>query len=164
VSGRVDRRELVRQLLATGRIGSQAQLVEALATRGVMVTQATVSRDLASLGAVRGARNGAPRYLLPDDVAERGDPEAPDRLRRLLADLPLAIDEAPPLLVLKTAPGAAHAIASAIDLSFLPGVVGSVAGDDTIFIACRDVESQRRLREHLAAIRGAPPTSNGSPT
>ncbi|HEX2222030.1 MAG TPA: arginine repressor [Candidatus Limnocylindria bacterium] len=156
---RTDRLELVRQLVASGRIQSQGQLVAELARHGMAVTQATVSRDLATLGVVRGARGGTPRYLLPDDIAERGDPDAPDRLRRLLADLPLAIDEAPPLLVLRTAPGAAHAIASALDLSFLPGVVGSVAGDDTIFVACRGRSSLRRLRDHLGSLRTGAPRS-----
>lgn len=152
------RRELVRQLIGSGRIGSQAELVRELESHGVRVTQATVSRDLAALGVVRGAGTGGRRYLLPDDVAERGDPQAPDRLRRLLADLPLAIDEAAPLLVLRTAPGAAHAIASAIDFSFLPGVVGTVAGDDTIFVACRSRDDLRRLRDHLATVRGNLPS------
>jgi transcriptional regulator of arginine metabolism len=100
-------------------------------------------------------RGGTPRYLLPDDVAERTEFDASERLRRLLADLPLAIDEAPPLLVLRTAPGAAHAIASALDLSFLPEVVGTVAGDDTIFVACRGRASLRRLRSTLSGLRGA---------
>jgi transcriptional regulator of arginine metabolism len=163
MNARTDRRELVRQLVASGRIHSQQQLVSELATYGVTVTQATVSRDLAGLGVVRGVRGGATRYLLPDDIVERGDPDAPDRLRRLMGDLPLAIDEAPPLLVLRTAPGAAHAIASAIDLSFLPGVVGSVAGDDTIFIACRGRTALRRLRAHLSAVRaGTEPSSQPS--
>ncbi|MGH2357363.1 MAG: arginine repressor [Candidatus Limnocylindria bacterium] len=162
MNGRINRRELVRQLVATGRIHSQAQLVGELAGYGVRVTQATVSRDLAGVGAVRGVRGGTPRYLLPDDMAEYGDPQAPDRLRRLLADLPLTIDQAPPLLVLRTAPGAAHAIASAIDLSFLPGVVGTVAGDDTIFIACRGSTALKRLRTHLATVRGGIDATNGS--
>lgn len=159
MNARADRRELVRQLVASGRIHSQAQLVDELTGYGMAVTQATVSRDLAALGVVRGMRGGTPRYLLPDDVAERTEFDAPSRLRRLLADLPLAVDEAPPLLVLRTAPGAAHAIASALDLSFLPGVVGSVAGDDTIFVACRGRASLRRLRSTLSALRA----NNGSP-
>jgi transcriptional regulator of arginine metabolism len=167
MNGRTDRRELVRQLIAGGRIGSQGQLVRELAARGVAVTQATVSRDLAELGAVRGTRGGATRYLLPDDLAEHGDAQAPQLLRRLLADLPLTIDEAPPLLILRTAPGAANAIASAIDLSFLPGVVGTVAGDDTIFVACRDAAALADLRGHLIAVRaGVQSTSQltGSPS
>ena len=151
MNGRITRRELVRQLVATGHITSQADLVAELAARGVRITQPTVSRDLAELGVVRGMRGGARRYLLPDDVAEPTDSQPPERLRRLLADLPLTIDEAPPLLILRTAPGAAHAIASAIDLSVLPGVVGTVAGDDTIFIACRDEATLRRMRDYLGS-------------
>jgi transcriptional regulator of arginine metabolism len=148
------RREVVRQLVATGRFHSQAQIVAVLAERGITATQATVSRDLAALGALRGTRGGSVAYLLPDDVL--GVPEATglDRLRRLIADLPLIIDEAPPLLVLRTSPGAAHVIASAIDLGFLPGVVGTVAGDDTIFVACRDSAALRRLRAQFESLRG----------
>jgi transcriptional regulator of arginine metabolism len=148
------RREVVRQLVATGRFHSQAEIVAALAERGITATQAPVSRDLATLGALRGTRGGSVAYLLPDDVL--GVPEATglDRLRRLIADLPLIIDEAPPLLVLRTAPGAAHVMASAIDLGFLPGVVGTVAGDDTIFVACRDSASLQRLRAQFESLRG----------
>lgn len=153
------RRELVRQLVASGRFRSQAEIVAALEARGMTATQATVSRDLASLGAMRGSRGGATAYLLPDDVITRGELPQPGRLERLLADLPLVVDEAPPLVVLRTSPGGAQAIASAIDLSFLPGVVGTVAGDDTIFIACRDPGALRQLREHIEAVRGARPAT-----
>lgn len=149
------RRQLVRRLIAGGRIGSQAELIAALAQHGVRVTQATASRDLAALGVVRASRDGHPRYLLPDDLAGRDDAAAPARLRRLLADLPLDIDTAPPLLILRTAPGAANAIASAIDLSRIEGVVGTVAGDDTIFVACRSAAALRSLRLYLETIRDA---------
>ena len=148
------RRELVRQLVASGRFRSQGEIVGALLERGVNATQATVSRDLASLGAMRGSRGGTTAYLLPDDVISRPDVPQPDRLERLLADLPVTIDEAPPLLVLRTSPGGAQAIASAIDLSFLPGVVGTVAGDDTIFIACRDAAAVHGLRAHIESVLG----------
>ena len=92
---------------------------------------------------------------LSDGVAEG---TGLDRLRRLIGDLPLIIDEAPPLVVLRTAPGAAHVIASAIDLGFVPGVVGTVAGDDTIFVACRDATALGRLRTLLESIRGGTPS------
>lgn len=153
------RREAVRQLVATGRFHTQAEIVEALAVRGIVATQATVSRDLAALGALRGSRKGGKggvAYLLPDDVLGAGgspEPASLDRLRRLLADLPLIIDAAPPLLVLRTSPGAAHVIASAMDLTFLPGVVGTVAGDDTIFVACRGEAALDDLRGRLEALR-----------
>lgn len=148
------RREAVRQLVATGRFHTQAEIVAALAERGISATQATVSRDLAALGALRGSRKGGVAYLLPDDVLGAApEPAGMDRLRRLLADLPLIIDVAPPLLVLRTAPGAAHVIASAVDLTFLPGVVGTVAGDDTIFVACRGEAALNDLRTRLEALR-----------
>jgi transcriptional regulator of arginine metabolism len=157
MSSPATRRELVRQLVSSGRFRSQAEIVGALASRGVTTTQATVSRDLAALGVIRSARSGVPAYLLPDDVLGGPQPASPERLRRLLADLPLIVDEAPPLLVMRTAPGAAHVIASTIDLSFLPGVVGTLAGDDTIFIACRGRAELRRLRAYFESLQSGGP-------
>jgi hypothetical protein len=93
------RRQLIRRLIATGEIHSQEQVVDELARRGIRVTQATVSRDFAELGVVRGIRNGSPVYLATDDHPTSRDPGAADRLRRLLLDLPLTIDETAPLLV-----------------------------------------------------------------
>jgi transcriptional regulator of arginine metabolism len=149
------RRQLVRRLVAGGTIHSQEQLVEELARQGIRVTQATVSRDLASLGVVRGVRGGTTVYLPAGDQPGSHDPAALQRLRRLLADLPLDIDEAPPLLVLRTSPGAANAIARALDQLPLSGVVGTLAGDDTIFVACRDTSSIRGLRTWFEAV-GSP--------
>ena len=151
----IDRRRLIRSLIASGEIRSQEQVVEELSRRGVKVTQATVSRDFAELGIVRGVRGGSPVYLASDDLPTTRDPGAADVLRRLLLDLPLTIDEAPPLLVLRTSPGAANAIARAIDLLPLDGVAGTLAGDDTIFIACRDRDTIRRLRAQFDAYRGS---------
>jgi transcriptional regulator of arginine metabolism len=147
------RRQLIRRLIATGEIHSQEQVVDELARRGISVTQATVSRDFAELGIVRGVRGGAPVYLASDDLPAGRDPGAADRLRRLLLDLPLTIDEAAPLLVLRTSPGAANAIARAVDLLPLDGVVGTLAGDDTIFLACRDRNTLRRIRSMFEALR-----------
>jgi transcriptional regulator of arginine metabolism len=149
----IARRQLVRRLIATGEIHFQEQVVAELARRGVKVTQATVSRDFAELGIVRGVRGGQPVYLSSDDLPTARDPGAADRLRRLLLDLPLTIDEAPPLLILRTSPGAANAIARAVDLLPLDGVVGTLAGDDTIFVACRDRNTIRRLRDQFEAYR-----------
>lgn len=147
------RRQLIRRLIATGEIHSQEQIVAELAHRSITVTQATISRDFAELGVVRGVRNGQPVYLASDDLPSNRDPGAADRLRRLLLDLPLTIDEASPLLVLRTSPGGANAIARAVDLLPLDGVVGTIAGDDTIFIACRDRNALRRLRAQFEALR-----------
>lgn len=149
--GTLERRDQVRRLIASGGIHTQADLVSALAAGGVDVTQATISRDLAGLGVVRGVRGGRLTYLLPDDISD-GTGAAEARLRRLLADLPLSIGEAPPLVVLRTSPGAANAIASSIDLSQWEDVVGTIAGDDTIFVACGDAPGMRRFRTRLERI------------
>lgn len=148
------RRDVVRRLIAGGGAHTQSELVAALAERGIEVTQATVSRDLTMLGVVRGVRGGRLTYLLPDDLADQpGAAEA--RLRRLFADLPLTIVETAPLLILRTSPGAANAIASAIDLSSWDDVLGTIAGDDTIFIACGDRGGLNRVRRRLESMRAA---------
>ena len=149
--GTLERRDQVRRLIAAGGVHTQAELVAALAARGVEVTQATISRDLAGLGVVRGFRGGRLTYLLPDDLTD-GTGAAQARLRRLLADLPLTIGETAPLVVLRTSPGAANAIASSIDLSQWQDVVGTIAGDDTIFVACTDASAMRRFRKGLEAM------------
>ena len=151
--GTDERRDQVRRLIAAGGVHTQAELVAALRARGGEVTQATISRDLASLGVVRGFRGGRLTYLLPDDMTD-GAGAAEGRLRRLLADLPLTIGETAPLVVLRTSPGGANAIASAIDLSHWADVVGTIAGDDTIFVACTDAAAMRRFRGRLEAFIG----------
>jgi transcriptional regulator of arginine metabolism len=151
--GTIERRDQVRRLIAAGGIHTQAELVAALRQRGEEVTQATISRDLAGLGVVRGFRGGRLTYLLPDDRTD-GAGAAEGRLRRLLADLPLTISETAPLVVLRTSPGGANAIASAIDLSQWEDVVGTIAGDDTIFVACTDAAAMRRFRARLEAFVG----------
>ncbi len=151
--GTNERRDQVRRLIAAGGVHTQAELVAALRARGGEVTQATISRDLASLGVVRGFRGGRLTYLLPDDMTD-GAGAAEGRLRRLLADLPLTIGETAPLVVLRTSPGGANAIASAIDLSHWADVVGTIAGDDTIFVACTDAAAMHRFRGRLEAFIG----------
>ncbi|MEO7295295.1 MAG: arginine repressor [Candidatus Limnocylindria bacterium] len=155
----IERRDRVRRLIAAGGIHTQAELVAALRRSGVEVTQATVSRDLAGLGVVRGFRGGRLTYLLPDDMTD-GAGAAEGRLRRLLADLPLTIAETAPFVVLRTSPGGANAIASAIDLSHWTDVVGTIAGDDTIFVACTDAAAMRRFRGRLEAFIGAAVTAD----
>lgn len=151
--GTIERRDQVRRLIAAGGVHTQAELVAALRARGEEVTQATISRDLAALGVIRGFRGGRLTYLLPDDMTD-GSGAAEGRLRRLLADLPMTIGETAPFIVLRTSPGGANAIASAIDLSHWEDVVGTIAGDDTIFVACTDAAAMRRLRARLEAFVG----------
>jgi transcriptional regulator of arginine metabolism len=134
------RRDLIRELIASTSIATQSDLRTLLAGRGCDVTQATLSRDLAGLGARRTARG----YELDD--APRTGP--------LLAELVTSIDDNGSLVVVHTAPGAASAVALAIDRAKLPEVLGTIAGDDAIFLAPRrDAGTSRvvrRLRELVA--------------
>ncbi len=94
-------------------------------------------RDVAELGLIKVSREGTAAYALPPRLIE-AETSGEDRLRKLLADLPLEIHEAGLLLVLRTLPGSAHAIAAALDRARWPEVAGSIAGDDTLFVAMPD--------------------------
>ena len=120
----------------------------ALRDRGFRTTQATMSRDVAELGLVKVQRDGTAAYALPPRLIE-AETSGEDRLRALLADLPLEIHEAGLLLVLRTLPGSAHAIAAALDRARWPEVAGSIAGDDTLFVAVPDRGSLKRVKRRL---------------
>ena len=124
--------ELVRQRA----IRSQTELAELLAADGVQVTQATLSRDLEELRAVK--VGGA--YLIPEDGTRplREVEDAPARLHRLLRELLTGVDASGNIAVLRTPPGAAQFLASALDRSGLTDLVGTIAGDDTILVVARD--------------------------
>jgi transcriptional regulator of arginine metabolism len=129
-------------------IRTQQELATALRERGFRATQATISRDVAELRLVKVGREGVAVYALPDRVAE-ADPGGEERLRRLFHDVPVEFREAGHLLVLVTLPGSAHAIAAALDRARWPEAVGTIAGDDTLFIACADRRTLARLRARL---------------
>ena len=129
------RQRLIADWLRDQRVGSQDELVARLERSGIAATQATVSRDLDEIGAVRLKRDGAVHYALSDGH----DPAvAAARLDRLLAEWVIAIVPAGTLLVLRTPPGSANLVANAIDLAALPEIAGTIAGDDTIFLALAD--------------------------
>jgi transcriptional regulator of arginine metabolism len=125
---------------------SQAEIVSALRARGHTVTQATVSRDLREIGALKVRSNGGFAYKLPDDVPHSlsGDLVARN-LARSLADFALDVRLANSIVVLTTAPGHASAVARAIDLAAPGPVVGTIAGDDTIFVATADPSTAAAL-------------------
>ena len=144
------RQRLIAGWLRQHRIGSQEELVARLDLAGVPATQATVSRDLDELGAVRVRGGGAMHYRLPEQL-ETGDA---GRLDRLLADWVTDIIPAGNLVVLKTPPGSANLVANALDAAGLEEVAGTIAGDDTIFLALADgavagavAQGLRRRRE-----------------
>lgn len=135
--GKTQRQHLVAELLAEHPITSQGRLVELLAERDIEATQATVSRDLEDLGAMKVRLPGGESvYAVPEVAHDRSAPE--DHLRRVLSDWVVSVDCAGPLVVLRTPPGSAHVVASALDRSQRSDIVGTVAGDDTIFIAAAD--------------------------
>ncbi|NJC72787.1 arginine repressor [Planosporangium thailandense] len=130
-------------------VRSQTELADLLAAEGIQVTQATLSRDLEELGAVK--VGGA--YLIPEDGSRplRHAEQAPARLVRLLRELLTGADASGNLVVLRTPPGAAQFLASALDRSGLPDVIGTIAGDDTILVVARDVMGGPALAEKLSA-------------
>ena len=129
-----DRRQrALADLIRSGPLSSQDELVERLAAQGIGATQATVSRDLEQIGAVKVRRGGQLSYALADEV--RGGP-AP-RLAAVFRDWVRSVEPAANLVVLRAPPGSAHLVGVTLDDSELPEIVGTICGDDTIFIACR---------------------------
>ena len=147
------RQRAIRDLVEQRPIRTQQELAAALRERGFRATQATISRDVAELGLGKGSREGRAAYVLPPRLRD-AEVSGEDRLRRLLADVPAEFRVADLLLIIKTLPGSAHAVAAALDRTRWPEIVGSIAGDDTVFVATPDKPSIRRLRDRLAALAG----------
>ena len=133
---RAARHARIVELVRDKAVRSQTELADLLALDGVQVTQATLSRDLEELRAVK--VGGV--YVIPEDglPALRPVEQAPARLIRLLRELLNSVDVSGNLVVLRVPPGAAQFLASALDRSGLPDVVGTIAGDDTILVVARD--------------------------
>jgi transcriptional regulator of arginine metabolism len=147
------RQRAIRDLVEQRPIRTQQELAAALRERGFRATQATVSRDVAELGLGKANREGRAAYVLPLQLRD-AEVSGEDRLRRLLVDVPVEFRVADLLLVIKTLPGSAHAVAAALDRTRWPEIVGSIAGDDTVFIATGDRSSVRRLRDRLISLSG----------
>ncbi len=144
-STKAARQALVQSLLTRGTVHSQQQLAELLAAEGVTVTQATLSRDLVELRAVKvRTPSGALAYAVPAEGGNRAATTGVDeemlaaRLARLCAELLVTAEASGNLVVLRTPPGAAQFLASAIDHSVLPAVLGTIAGDDTVLVIARE--------------------------
>ena len=150
MAGKDQRQRMIGDWLRAHQVGSQEELVARLGIAGIAATQATVSRDLDELGAVKLRRDGSIRYVLPDPSGP-GQPAA--MLDRLLAEWVTDIVEANGLLVLRTPPGSANLVANALDAAGLEGVAGTIAGDDTIFIALGDGASPGILAAQLRTRR-----------
>jgi transcriptional regulator of arginine metabolism len=154
-STRAARQARIVELVSNVPIRSQTELAKLLAAEGIDVTQATLSRDLDELGAVklRGADGGAPIYVIPDDGSPiRGIQGGTSRLAKVLGELLVSADASANLTVLRTPPGAAQFLASAIDRAALHEVVGTIAGDDTIMVIAREPVTGLRLAEKFTAM------------
>ncbi|QUH06341.1 arginine repressor [Saccharopolyspora erythraea] len=155
VTTRVARQARILELVSSKAIRSQTELAKLLAGDGIEVTQATLSRDLDELGAVklRGPDGGAAVYVIPEDGSPvRGVQGGTSRLSRLLGELLVSADGSGNLTVLRTPPGAAQFLASAIDRSALVEVVGSIAGDDTVMVIAREPLTGLDLAERFMAM------------
>jgi transcriptional regulator of arginine metabolism len=150
---KTQRQHRIEKLLEAHTVASQARLVELLASEGVEATQATVSRDLEEIGAVKvRVAGGETVYAIPELPKDRLVPE--EQLRRVLADWVVEIACSGNLVVLRTPPGSAHVVASALDRAGLPGVLGTVAGDDTLLIVASEKTGGDRVTKRLQALTG----------
>lgn len=131
--GKTQRQHLVSRIIESTPVANQQALVDLLAAEGVVATQATVSRDLEDLGAIKVRMPGGDSaYAIPALPKEQRAPE--DHLRRVFGDWVVEVSCSDNLVVVRTPPGSAHVVASALDRSGLESVLGTVAGDDTILI------------------------------
>jgi transcriptional regulator of arginine metabolism len=145
MSNKIDRQNAIVRLIGGHIVASQDELKRLLAADGLIVTQATLSRDLRDLGVVRAPTDAGTRYLLPEMVADDGKPS----LQSLLPQLFSRIDGVGELIVLHTLPGGAQPIAEAVDGEAWPEMLGTLAGENTILIVCRSAEARKALTERL---------------
>ena len=150
------RQHRLATLLTHHAVSSQTHLVELLDSEGIKATQATVSRDLEELGAVKVRVPGGDTVYAIPEPHER--PVAEDHLRRVLSEWVIDVASSGNLVVLRTPPGSAHVVASALDRSTVPleGVLGTVAGDDTLLVIAEEGTTGSDLAARLRAVANLP--------
>ncbi len=147
------RQHRIARLLADQDVTSQAHLVELLAAEGVGATQATVSRDLEDLGAIKvRVAGGETAYAIPELPSSQRAPE--DHLRRVFGDWVVEVAHSGNLVVLRTPPGSAHVVGSALDRSGLPEILGTVAGDDTLIVVVSEDAGGKAVARKLGDLAG----------
>ncbi len=142
------RQQALLRLVRQERLATQSDLVRALRGAGFPATQATVSRDIVELGLVKVARDGGHAYAPPAAVGTSG---GTDRLRRFCEDYPVEGALAANIVVLRSLPGTANALGAALDASGLAEAIGTLAGDDTVFVATSTDRHARSLLTRLMA-------------
>ena len=147
------RQHRITGLLEEHAVTSQAQLTELLDVEGLGTTQATVSRDLDDLGAIKvRVPGGETVYAIPEHPVDRIAPE--DNLRRVLSDWVADVNHSANLVVLRTPPGCAHVVASALDRAGNADILGTVAGDDTLIVVAAEHIGGAELAERLRSLAG----------
>jgi len=146
------RQRAIADLIRSQALASQEELAERLTQQGFAVTQATISRDLEQIGAVKVRRDGLLSYALPDQA--RAAP--PPRLAAVFRDWVRSVDTAGNLVVIKTPPGSAHLVGVALDSAAIAEMVGTICGDDTIFAACRTAAEGKDLARSLSEYLSGP--------
>ncbi len=157
---KVQRQQAIARLIEQQQVTNQPQLVELLAGDGIAATQATVSRDLEDLGAVKvRVPGGATVYAVPEFAPERLAPV--DQLRRVMGEWVAEVTHSGNLVVVRTPPGCAHVVASALDRSGVDGLLGTVAGDDTMLCVATEVVGGAQLAATLRDLAGIVAYGNG---
>ena len=141
------RQRALLRVVAERRLATQGDLARALRGAGFPATQATISRDIVELGLVKIARDGAHAYAAPATPAPGGS----ERLRRFCEDYPVEAAAAGNIVVVRSLPGTASALGAAIDAAGIDGIIGTIAGDDTVFAAVA-LRSARRVLTRLATL------------
>ncbi|MFT3854552.1 MAG: arginine repressor [Ilumatobacteraceae bacterium] len=153
MASKVQRQQTIVTLIGKHAVTNQPQLVELLGAEGIAATQATVSRDLDDLGAVKvRVPGGETVYAIPEYEPARIAPE--DQLRRVMGEWVAEVRRSGNLIILRTPPGCAHVVASALDRSGIDGVIGTVAGDDTLLVVAEESVGGPELAERLKELAG----------
>ena len=150
------RQRAIRQLVASRPVTSQREIVDELSALGFEVTQATVSRDITELGLMKAPRGGSHVYVAPEDAAPAPPPASDERLRRILADVPVTVGRSGLTLVLNGTPGTASVVAQAIDESTLQEQEGTLAGDNTLLVLFADEDRLERWLARFRSIQALP--------
>ncbi len=148
------RQHVLARLLTEHAVTSQPQLVELLAGEGVVATQATVSRDLEELGAVKVRIAGVDGQVYAIAELPKDHAVPVDHLRRVLGEWVVELSVSCNLVVIRTPPGSAHVVASALDRTGLPGVLGTVAGDDTLLVVASEDPGGAAVAGRIAELAG----------
>ncbi len=150
---KTQRQAKITELLDKLVISTAAQLVTLLQAEGWAVTQATVTRDLQELGSIKiRDENGSRRIVLAE--TPKIAPAPVDHLRRMMGEWVISVECSGNLVVVRTPPGCAHVVASALDRSALAGVLGSIAGDDTVLVVANENTGGQGLAAQLRTLAG----------